>query len=271
MSKYIVTAKKLHKRSQVPGRLPCALNISGIVSRGFSFEAEKLSTERAASSELDWVQDVDGSIYWCGGICLADTDTKTLLTRQIVAASGAHTKIAERMLNYLQESCIAYSINTPARQLAFLAQIGHESGGLFYTEELDSGSAYEGRHDLGNTHPDDGIRYKGRGLIQITGRNNYQWLSNSFKVDFVNAPEKLGGKNADLCTAEQLNFATRSAAWFWHTNGLNAVADKIDLSQPIDEEPNLETFKLLTRKINGGYNGLYDRINKFKAGLEYFI
>jgi putative chitinase len=64
------------------------------------------------------------------------------------------------------------AINTPLRQAHFLAQVGHESGGFIYNEELASGEAYNGRADLGNTHPGDGPRFKGRGLIQLTGRAN---------------------------------------------------------------------------------------------------
>lgn len=272
MARFIVTVKKLHKRSRIPASLPSVLHISGIVAEGFAFEAEEVNSSDLPDTRLgSWFRDVDGNFYWGGGISPLDAGDRLLTAGQVAAATGAHQTTAERFLPYLSDLCTEIALNTPARQLAFLAQVGHESGGLFYTEELDSGSAYEGRHDLGNTHPDDGVRYKGRGLIQITGRNNYQWLSNSFKVDFVNDPEKLGARNAAVCTPEQLSFATRSAGWFWQNNGLNAVADKLALDQPIDEGENLEVYRLLTRKINGGYNGLNDRINKFKAGLELFL
>ena len=73
----------------------------------------------------------------------------------------------------LNAAMYEFHINSPLRQAAFIAQIAHESGELRYVKEIASGAAYEGRKDLGNTQPGDGMRYKGRGLIQITGRNNY--------------------------------------------------------------------------------------------------
>ena len=74
----------------------------------------------------------------------------------------------------LSDAMAEYGIDTPARQAGFLAQIAHESGSLVYVEEIASGAAYEGRADLGNTEPGDGERYKGRGILQITGRANYR-------------------------------------------------------------------------------------------------
>jgi putative chitinase len=239
-----------------------------------------------------WFQDTDGFFYWGGAVNLIDTTPATvpnatstpaatgapvppgssisLTAEKVKAGSGATLANAQRFLPFIIETCNLYSINTPARQLCFLAQVGHESAGLFFTEELASGRDYEGRHDLGNVNPGDGVRYKGRGLIQITGRGNYQWISNNLKVDFVNSPEKLGGKNAGLCSPDQLKYAAISAGWYWNNHALNAVADKIDINQPIDEGTNLDEFKLLTRKINGGFNGLNDRISRFKAGVEFF-
>ena len=129
-----------------------------------------------------------------------------------------------------------FHINTPVRQAAFLAQIANESGELRYVKEIASGAAYEGRKDLGNTQPGDGMRYKGRGLIQITGRNNYAECGKAMGVDLITNPELL----------ETNDLACRSAAWFWASRGLNDLADKGD-------------FYRITKRINGGTNGLKER------------
>lgn len=133
-----------------------------------------------------------------------------------------------------------FDINTPARQASFLSQIGHESGQLLYVRELASGAAYEGRKDLGNTQPGDGKRFRGRGLIQITGRANYTACMMALDIDCVEHPELL----------EQPMNACRSAGWFWKTHGLNALADAGDQVK-------------VTRRINGGTNGLADRLALF--------
>lgn len=138
-----------------------------------------------------------------------------------------------------------FKINTKQREAAFLAQIGHESGQLLYIKELASGAAYEGRSDLGNTMPGDGVRFKGRGLIQITGRTNYVAAMMELDLDCVEHPELL---------EEPVN-AARSAGWFWFTHGLNELADADD-------------FIKITRKINGGTNGLEDRQQLYAKALE---
>lgn len=194
-----------------------------------------------------------------------------MTTDQLKAISFATAANAQTFLPYLNDVCVKYNINTPARQLSFLAQVSHESGGLFYTEELASGTAYEGRKDLGNINPGDGIKYKGRGLIQITGKNNYQALSTALRADFINNPALLGGKNIHLCSPDQLKYAALSAGWFWNKTNLNSIADKIDIRQPIDEGANLESYKLITRSINGGFNGLADRLHRYQLGAALFI
>lgn len=142
-----------------------------------------------------------------------------------------------------------YQINTRLRQAAFLAQIGHESGGLKYVREIwgptIAQQRYEGRKDLGNTQPGDGRRFLGRGLIQLTGRANYARMSAVLGLDFVSTPEAL----------ESPLYASLSAGEFWSSRKLNALADVGDM-------------RLITRRINGGYNGLEDRLARYDTALQ---
>lgn len=144
----------------------------------------------------------------------------------------------ERYYQPLIDAMAVYEINTDLRMAHFLAQIAHESGSLAYDEEIASGEAYEGRADLGNTQPGDGKRFKGRGLIQLTGRNNYQQYSTATGIDYVSDPERL---------SSDPNAAVDVACWFWSTRRLNRYADTDDVRK-------------VTRRINGGYNGLDDRM-----------
>ena len=119
----------------------------------------------------------------------------------------------QKYLPYLNKYMQEYEINTPERITAFIAQIGHESAQLRYSEEIASGKAYEGRKDLGNIQPGDGVKYKGRGLIQITGRYNYEKASKALGVDFIKEPELL----------EQPEWAVKSACWWYQQNVLNKL------------------------------------------------
>jgi putative chitinase len=131
------------------------------------------------------------------------------------------------------------SINTCLRKAAFLAQLAHESGQLVYMEELASGEAYEGRKDLGNTQPGDGKRFKGRGPIQLTGRANYRAAGQALGLDLEASPEQV--------KTPYVGF--RTSVWFWTTRKLNDLAD----------QGTLESFRQITKKINGGTNGAADR------------
>ena len=153
-----------------------------------------------------------------------------------------------KYLPYLNQYMNEYEITTLIRIWSYLSQIGHESGQLRYSEEIASGKAYEGRKDLGNTEIGDGIWYKGRGLIQITGRFNYEKLTNYFGVDFIQEPELL----------KTPEWAIKSSLWFWRIKGLNEIADTGD-------------FEKLTRRINGGLNGLKDRLEIFERCKKYII
>lgn len=147
---------------------------------------------------------------------------------------------AAAFLAPLNAAMAEFDIGTPARRASFLSQVGHESGQLLYVRELASGAAYEGRADLGNTQPGDGRRYRGRGLIQITGRANYAACGAALGLDLIARPELL----------EQPVNACRSAGWFWKTHGLNELADAGDQVK-------------VCRRVNGGTNGLADRLALF--------
>ncbi len=147
----------------------------------------------------------------------------------------------EMFIGPLNEAMQEFDISvTIGREAAFLAQIAHESGETRYVHEIASGEAYEGRADLGNTEPGDGVKFKGRGLIQVTGRANYAACSTALFGD----PSQLLS-NPELL--EEPVYACRSAGWFWQTHGLNELADKGD-------------FLLITKRINGGTNGYADRM-----------
>lgn len=156
---------------------------------------------------------------------------------QLKSITNQKESILSPFVNSLNYTFNEFSINSPQRQAYFLSQICHESGCFLYTEEIASGVAYENRLDLGNTVSGDGIRFKGRGLIQLTGRNNYKKLSDRFGVNFVSNPYML--KSAD--------WASRSAGWFWNLKKLNDYCDK-------------NNFLMTTFLINGGFNGLEDRL-----------
>lgn len=149
----------------------------------------------------------------------------------------------------LLDAMAAADISTPLRQAHFLAQVGHESGDLRWLEEITSGEAYEGRRDLGNTEPGDGRRFKGRGAIQVTGRANYRALGVFVGRDLLVSPSDV---------ASDARLATLSAAWFWTSRSLNALADK-------------DAFVAITRSVNGGMNGLEDRRRRLAVAKAALI
>lgn len=148
----------------------------------------------------------------------------------------AHT--IDRYAAHLEAGMASAFIDTPLRQAHFLAQVGHESGGLRWTEEFTTGAAYEGRASLGNRQPGDGRRFKGRGLIQLTGRANYEAFA-----DDENEPDILAEPSR---VATDPRLAALTATWFWRVKRLNPLAD-------------LDDLVAVTRRVNGGTNGLADR------------
>ena len=170
---------------------------------------------------------------------------------QLAKAVQCPIKRASVWALHITSAMERHQIDTPERQAAFLAQVGHESSRLQFVREIWNPvqcpwqADYEGRADLGNTHPGDGERFNGRGLIQITGRANYAACSIAL---FGHASRLL--TNPELL--EQPEFAAQSAGWFWESHGCNELADKGD-------------FRAITRKINGGLNGYADRMSLLRS------
>jgi putative chitinase len=169
-----------------------------------------------------------------------------------------------------------YEINTPKRVAAFIAQCAHESGNFRFLKEnlnykaeslmktfpkyfsdRDTANAYAkqpvkianrvyaSRMGNGDEASGDGYKYCGRGLIQLTGKTNYDWFAASLEISATEASEYL----------ETFEGAAQSACWFWESNNLNVEADAGDI-------------KKMTKKINGGYIGLDDRIKHYEHALH---
>ena len=174
----------------------------------------------------------------------------TLQLQQILPSAGQSAGVFVPVLN---TAMVRYQIVGSLRMAAFIAQIGHESGQLRYVRELGS-DQYLSKYDtgslarrLGNTPQadGDGQKYRGRGLIQITGRANYAECGEALGLDLVNHPELL----------EKPQHACMSAAWFWASRGLNTLADA-------------GKFDTITRRINGGQNGAADRRALYAQALK---
>jgi predicted chitinase len=168
---------------------------------------------------------------------LTESDLQQIMPRLPQAKRQLYLPFTNRVMEI-------YEIDTPLRASAFLAQLAHESAELRFMEEIWGPTAQQKKYEppsdlarrLGNTQPGDGFRYRGRGPIQITGRSNYQKYGDLLGVDLVGNP--------DLAATPQIAFST--AGLFWKMNGLNELADIPD-------------FITITRRINGGLNGLADR------------
>lgn len=159
----------------------------------------------------------------------------------------------EMYLPFLSVAMETYEIDNALRAAAFLAQLAHESGELKFMQEIWGPTAQQKRYEppsdlaarLGNTEPGDGARFKGRGPIQITGRFNYRKYGELLGVDLIGMPE--------LAATPQIAFAI--AGLFWQKNGLNALADRQD-------------FTTITKRINGGLNGLASREKYYARALQ---
>jgi len=173
----------------------------------------------------------------------------------LIAIAGKSTPLMPGVAEWINKTCPSYEIDTPQEYAHFLAQACHETDHFKTLREYASGKEYEGRTDLGNTHEGDGVKYKGRGIFQTTGRSNYLRLGIA-KGDgdlFINNPELL----------EQPEYAVWSACEYWKTRGLNDAANHVDsdvlkkkYKGKILEVPPVEFISIT---INGGYNGMNER------------
>ena len=165
---------------------------------------------------------------------------------QILPSAGQSAGVFVSVLNTAMNH---YQIVGLKRVAAFIAQISHESGQLKYVKEIwgptKAQAKYEDRSDLGNTVKGDDSKYRGRGLIQITGRANYEACGEALALDLVNHPELL----------EKPQHACMSAAWFWASRGLNTLADA-------------GSFSKITSRINGGQNGAAARQELYAKALK---
>jgi putative chitinase len=164
----------------------------------------------------------------------------TLLTVAMIKtiAPSSNEALIYDVVEEMNSNLPSYSINTWLRVTHFIAQAAHESAGFRVMEEYATGAAYEGRKDLGNTQKGDGVRYKGRGIFQLTGRWNYDYFGKKLGVDLVNNPE----------LAETPRIAVLTACEFWKGRGISQFADANDIIG-------------VTKRINPGLMGLQDRRN----------
>jgi putative chitinase len=152
----------------------------------------------------------------------------------------ANKAIAEGLEAGVNKYFADYEINTVLRMAHFLGQAAHETMGFTHLSELGGPSyfaRYDGRRDLGNVQPGDGNRFHGRGIFQLTGRANYAHMSGILGVDLVANPE----------LAQTPDISVRVACEYWKSHNLNAYADRDDCTT-------------ITKRINGGHNGLAERL-----------
>ncbi len=169
----------------------------------------------------------------------------SLIDDLVKAFPRAKLTILQGVVAAMPELQTKFHITPGLRLQHFVAQMGHESDGFHTMEEYASGRAYEGRKDLGNTQTGDGVRYKGRGPFMLTGRSNYRNYGKALGLDLENTP---------ILAALPVN-GTKIAAQYWSDHSLNKYAD-------------LDDIVTITKRINGGLNGLADRrayLTKMKA------
>lgn len=231
----VETVQRLLNLANAPNGVP--LNTDGLFGAKTASAIADYQRTQMHMSAADGRVDVNGQTLM--SLCQHLSTHLNLTDRlALIYLHAADADLAE-FGPLLGETCVAHQIDTPLRRAHFIAQIGHESGELRFRAEIASGQAYEGRADLGNTQSGDGKRFKGRGLIQLTGRANYASFGRYLgRESQLLAEPELVETDPALCVGV--------AGWYWETRGLNALADADDINA-------------VTRRINGGLNGIEDR------------
>ncbi len=207
--------------------------------------ATRVNTGGAAAPAPHAAHD-DTSPAGAGGALVSLAQLRKIMTTLPVAKATAY-------LPPLNQAMAEFHITTRLRKAAFLGQVAHESGELKWFHEFASGMEYDITKnprlakELGNVKPGDGPLYKGRGPIQLTGRNNYIACGKALGLDLVDHPD----------IAVEPGVAFRTAGWFWSVHGLNALADE-------------GNYRTITLRINGGYNGYDDRVMYYDRALAAF-
>ena len=191
----------------------------------------------------------------------------TVTPEHLAAIAGRTTALMPALADWMNTLCPSYEIDTAREYGHFLAQACHETDHFKTLREYASGSAYEGRADLGNTQAGDGIRFRGRGIFQTTGRANYLQLGikKGRRDLFINTPELL----------ELPEYAVWSACEFWKTRGLNDVANHADTDalkkkyrgNIIDVSP----VEYISLTINGGYRGMEERKKYYALAQQVLV
>ena len=191
----------------------------------------------------------------------------TITPAHLATIAGRTTALMPALADWMNTLCPSYEIDTAREYGHFLAQACHETDHFKTLREYASGSAYEGRADLGNTQAGDGIRFRGRGIFQTTGRANYLQLGikKGRRDLFINTPELL----------ELPEYAVWSACEFWKTRGLNDVANHADTDvlkkkyrgNIIDVSP----VEYISLTINGGYRGMEGRKKYYALAQQVLV
>ena len=191
----------------------------------------------------------------------------TVTPEHLAAIAGRTTALMPALADWMNTLCPSYEIDTAREYGHFLAQACHETDHFKTLREYASGSAYEGRADLGNTQAGDGIRFRGRGVFQTTGRANYLQLGikKGRRDLFINTPRLL----------ELPEYAVWSACEFWKTRGLNDVANHADTDvlkkkyrgNIIDVSP----VEYISLTINGGYRGMEERKKYYALAQQVLV